>query len=461
MARERTGSLELRSGTWHARLSVRSPNGTSSRPWYSLGTSDRVVSQQRLRKLNQQTLAGISPETAAGVAGGPASVRDYAGPYFDKRDALGKASVHDERQRFKDWIDPHVGDLPLDAVRPLHIRNLLDHAIAEGCKQETVRKIRGVAHRLFKAAWQDELIDNNPVARVQVPALNEVVRERVILTDDEITQYLSCATVDPELRLMSLAARAEGGMRASDINRWDWSMIDRVHFATCFVPRTKTKRPQALEVPEVLRPFLRARWEGVRRPESGPVFPVRVGKRAGDFRKLGSSFAKALRRDLLRARVRRHECTRPPDAPAMKIREACCPNMVHDPIFSDTATTLRVDFHSFRRAFSTALADAGVNAQTAMRLASHADEKTHMRYVMRTAAMRRIPETVVPKIAALPIATGRGNSRVKAIPLSDEILSNSTSAPGRTRTCDPRLRRPLLYPTELRAHGPLRGSAGA
>jgi hypothetical protein len=27
-----------------------------------------------------------------------------------------------------------------------------------------------------------------------------------------------------------------------------------------------------------------------------------------------------------------------------------------------------------------------------------------------------------------------------------------TGAPGRTRTCDPRLRRPVLYPTELRAH---------
>ena len=26
------------------------------------------------------------------------------------------------------------------------------------------------------------------------------------------------------------------------------------------------------------------------------------------------------------------------------------------------------------------------------------------------------------------------------------------SAPDRTRTCDPRLRRPVLYPTELRAH---------
>jgi hypothetical protein len=28
-----------------------------------------------------------------------------------------------------------------------------------------------------------------------------------------------------------------------------------------------------------------------------------------------------------------------------------------------------------------------------------------------------------------------------------------TGAPGRARTCDPRLRRPMLYPTELRARG--------
>jgi hypothetical protein len=34
---------------------------------------------------------------------------------------------------------------------------------------------------------------------------------------------------------------------------------------------------------------------------------------------------------------------------------------------------------------------------------------------------------------------------------SGEISNDSASAPGRTRTCDQRLRRPLLYPTELRA----------
>lgn len=35
---------------------------------------------------------------------------------------------------------------------------------------------------------------------------------------------------------------------------------------------------------------------------------------------------------------------------------------------------------------------------------------------------------------------------------SHHNVAGANGAPGRSRTCDPRLRRPLLYPTELRAH---------
>ncbi len=69
--------------------------------------------------------------------------------------------------------------------------------------------------------------------------------------------------------------------------------------------------------------------------------------------------------------------------------------MAHDPLYTETAVSRRVDFHSFRRGFSTALANAGINSQQAMRLASHADEKTHMRYVMTTPAMMQIPAAAV------------------------------------------------------------------
>jgi hypothetical protein len=51
-----------------------------------------------------------------------------------------------------------------------------------------------------------------------------------------------------------------------------------------------------------------------------------------------------------------------------------------DPLYFETAMTLPVDFHSFRRAFNTALAEADISVQKAMTLAAHSDAKTHMRY---------------------------------------------------------------------------------
>jgi hypothetical protein len=44
----------------------------------------------------------------------------------------------------------------------------------------------------------------------------------------------------------------------------------------------------------------------------------------------------------------------------------------HDPLYFETETTMPVDFHSFRRAFNTALAEAGVNVR-------HARRRTPMR----------------------------------------------------------------------------------
>jgi hypothetical protein len=68
-----------------------------------------------------------------------------------------------------------------------------------------------------------------------------------------------------------------------------------------------------------------------------------------------------------------------------------------DPRYFETATTRPVDFHSFR-AFNTALAEAGVNVQHAMHLASHSDAKVHARYVMSTKAMRTVPAAALPRL---------------------------------------------------------------
>ncbi len=219
-------------------------------------------------------------------------------------------------------------------------------------------------------------------------------------------------------------------------------MIDCHDFIVCMVPRSKTGEPAPLELPEIVRPVLRARWEAMGKPNNGPVFPVEKGERAGLVRASRVSHAKRLRRNLLKAGIVRHKCIRPADAKPRGWNEPCCANMVHDPLYSDTATSLRVDFHSFRRAFNTGLAEAEVNVQHAMHLAGHSDAKVHMRYVMNTEKPSRVPARALPAMSAGPFVPGGDFSKAR---------NQNLGTPGGTRTHDPRLRRPPLYPTELRA----------
>jgi hypothetical protein len=124
----------------------------------------------------------------------------------------------------------------------------------------------------------------------------------------------------------------------------------------------------------VLRPFLRAWWEGKGCPSWGPVFPVARGQRTGEARGK-SSYALRVRRAFLKAGATRHE------------------------LHHDTPTSRKLNFHSTgRRAFSTALAKSGVNEQTAMALTHHADSRVHNRYVGELA--REVPASALPSLGS-------------------------------------------------------------
>jgi integrase len=60
-------------------------------------------------------------------------------------------------------------------------------------------------------------------------------------------------------------------------------------------------------------------------------------------------------------------------------------------LFTDTEWSRPVDFHSWRRAYNQALADAGVNAQQAQALAGHSSLDAHERYLRNTERARTIP----------------------------------------------------------------------
>ena len=396
MSRARTGTLVPpgRDGIWKGRVTAED----GSRPLYSLGTSDEAAAKRKLARL----VAGELPNAIAGD-----TVKEYAEAWLRRREAHGVAMAKYERGYLEHHALDMLGAILLGDVKPTHIRDVLERAASKGLARGSVVQVRGVLHRLFDDAWRAEIIESNPVARVKMPTMREVKKERVILTDDEFTRFVACADVDLELRMLGLVARVIGGMRAGDLNAWDWTMIDTKEFRDCAVPRSKTAKPQALAIPPSVAPFLRAWHERAGKPASGPVFPARGGKSAGAFKAKKGAYAARLRKGLIAARIFR--------LPASELVRAVrtgrgentrsvvdvVPDKA-DALYFETASSLPVDFHSFRRAFNTALAEAGVNVQHAMHLAAHSDPKVHQRYVASTVAMRTIPAAAVPQLPANP-----------------------------------------------------------
>jgi len=192
------------------------------------------------------------------------------------------------------------------------IKRVIDAAVRKRMARGTVSHIRATMHRIFDKAWREETIPENPVAKVKLPALRRVKKKRVILADDEVMKLWGCEDASLEIRLMGLVARCEGGMRTRDVTAWNWTMVDCVGFSSCIVPRTKTGKPQRLDIPSVLQVPLRRWWVSKRSPVAGPVFPVTGGNRKGEARlPRGVSFGERLRRALHVAGVRRHTCAHP------------------------------------------------------------------------------------------------------------------------------------------------------
>ena len=107
---------------------------------------------------------------------------------------------------------------------------------------------------------------------------------------------------------------------------------------------------------------------------------------------------------------------------------------------TDTERTKATDFHSFRRAYNTALGAAGVNVQQAMALAGHKDARTHMRYV----DLAQRGALAIPS-AALPVVSARLMLKLPSLsePANDDPAVFSGDPNGnRTRVIGVRGRRP-------------------
>lgn len=395
MSKERTGSLVLRRGGYSVVLTLDVEGETIRKP-FPLGTRDKTIARRKADRLVAQQRTALPKELEASAAVletyAEASARIRA-----LRRAQGLKDIDNEEGRDRLYVIPRLGGRDVCTVKSSDVRAVLDAALAVGKSYGTLQHIRHAMHTVFDSLWRDEVIGENPVARVRVPKGKRDRRERAVLTDNELAIYLAWQHPDErhrhavlERQCMSIIARTFGGLRTGDLHVLRWESLDAANgaFAFGWAPRKKTSRPQMLEIPSMLRPYLRDWWERHGRPATGLIFPALTGDKASHGVKQHVSHARAMRRDLQRAFRSANRSASAPQPGSVRWAE----------LFEEGAHTRPVDFHSWRRAYNQALANAGVSAQQASALAGHADLGAHARYLHNTASMRTIPEAALPTL---------------------------------------------------------------
>jgi len=382
VGRPAKGGLIWTKKGWAARITT-TISGERVRVQRQLETTSRAAAQAKLTRL----LASESP--TATEAARVDTFEEAARRIVAEHGTQGLKTWQERLSRLQRYAFPELGALAVTGIRPSHVRAVLEGAAAQGRSRTTVSHLKDDISTVLGELWRDEVVAENVARRVLVPkgaATDD--RRRVVLTDAEFEKFMAFPKVHPELHVMALVSRTFGGMRTSDLHAWSWEHVDTANWLDAYVPRPKTKSRDRLVLPDMLVAPLQSWWDAAGRPKTGPVFPERKGERAGE-RRTRTSHARRLRDSLWRAGVRRGT------------------TMAQCELQTDTTQSRRVDFHSFRRAYNTALAGAGVNVQTAMRLAGHRNAGTHMRYVMLAESLE-VPLSALPRIAALPAFANKG-----------------------------------------------------
>jgi integrase len=348
-ARKRTGTVQTfttSDGTRRFRARIRCADG--SRPWllvpaeYSEARAREFAAAAQEREDSQGiVLAGrlanraTAARNAQAKSGKEETVAEWFGRFYDACERDGQRTVKERRGRFKNWIAPIIGDLPMvgpGRVSSEHIRRIVENLDAQIRTRSSFYAMAtahagskpGLAPKTAIHVWSeltggfDEActskdaslrvltLDQNPTKGVQPPEKGEK-REQAALYPTEVVRLLDSDRVPQYRRELYAVALYLGvrqsearGLRATDVD-FDQGVVyvrrqqkaNRAAHA-----RTKTRAAvRAIPIEAALEPLLRL-----------------LVKRAGDGRLVhvppAEDCAERLRDDLIAAGCEREELFR-------------------------------------------------------------------------------------------------------------------------------------------------------
>jgi integrase len=399
-----------RMGVWVGR--IRELDGTRSR-LYSMCTDNETLAEQRYGRWLE---TGEPPKQS-----GREKFKDAAERIVGAMIAAKEKNAKDRRTRLRSFALPLIGDLEVAELEHHHVAGVLDAMVPRGYSSAYVLSMRVDISCILGQLCREGAVAHNCALGVKLPphaSDNDDDRLPVQLTDEEILQFQKERGFKRELDVMVLHARQLAGHRTSCLHAEDWSDWDTVHWKTVKVRRPKTddgrrkkeragrrRGRRAYElvihaIPSVVVAPTQAWWHAQGCPQKGPVFPVRKGPKAGQRKGDNISYAKALRKAAWEAGLRRplpgYE-----EAVGDDRKKFCALQVATD-------DSLPLDFHSLRRAFITACAQAGMSLQDSMDASGHTQETTHHGY--RGPRLLAVPAAAIPG-EPLPPSTPEENKQ--------------------------------------------------
>jgi integrase len=169
----------------------------------------------------------------------------------------------------------------LGDVRRGDVQHVVDELVGAGLSGSRVRSVVNALRSMYRWAQDRDLTDNDPAARVRLPAMDATPRDRVA-TPAEFARLLDALKLEEAL---PFALAGYGTARAQEIRTLDWRHVDLTLGAMELAADEEGRKPggswRVVPLVKPLRAMLRRSWISQGRPNQGKVCPPLNNSKTG------------------------------------------------------------------------------------------------------------------------------------------------------------------------------------
>jgi integrase len=188
---------------------------------------ERRIAERVYRERKAQVAAGTySPKRETGSV----TLGTYGREWLEARRRQGTVrSVEDEVTRFRLHIEPRIGAMKLEDIRPRDVRDFVADMKADGTlKAKSIVNVFSVLTGILQSAAFEQLIPANPADVIPKGTLPAVGRtKKPPFTRDELEQLMSDERIEPDRRVL-YTLMAFTGMRLGEACGRRWRNLDEV-----------------------------------------------------------------------------------------------------------------------------------------------------------------------------------------------------------------------------------------